>query len=105
MELTPLYKWILNHGFYAGQVMLVISAALMVNKNRRALEIFCLTGFICFLVGSLIMLETRSEILSIGDVRIGSDTNRDLWGFGRAMSSLGFLAGSASLLFRNFLRR
>lgn len=105
MEPEALYQWILKYGPYVAQAFLVIAAALMVKSRKGVSEFTALIGFAAFLVGSLMMHETKGTLVHIGSFNLGSRDDRQLWQVGQAISILGFLAGSSALMLNRMFRR
>jgi cell division protein FtsW (lipid II flippase) len=105
MEPAALYQWILKYGYYIGQVCLLITAAMMVRSRKGATEWIALAGFGAFLVGSLMMLDTKGALIHLGPINIGSRSDRQLWQVGQALATFGFLTGALSLMLNKLLQR
>jgi hypothetical protein len=105
MDFEYLYQWILKYGYYVSQICLVITAAMMVKSRKGAFEIVGLVGFTAFLVGSLMMHETRGALVHLGPFNLGSRANRQLWQVGQAVAIFGFLAGAVALMLGKMFKR
>lgn len=105
MEPETLYRWILDHGHYVAQICLLITAALMVKSRKGIGEITALAGFAAFLVGSLMMHDTRGALVHLGQFSIGSRTDRQMWQVGQTLATVGFLVGALALMLNKLFRR
>ena len=105
MEPEALYQWILKYGHYVAQVCLLITAALMLKSRKGLAEWTVLIGFAAYLVGSLMMHETKGALVHLGQINIGSRANRQLWQVGQAVSVFGFLTGALALMLNKMFRR
>lgn len=105
MEFETLNQWTIKYGHYVAQICLVITAAMMVKSRKGATEISGLIGFTAFLVGSLMIHETRGALVHLGQFNIGSRTNRQLWQVGQATATIGFLVGAIALMLSRMFKR
>lgn len=105
MDFDTSYKWVLVYGYYAALVMLIITGAQLTRRRSGFLSIVCLLGFSASLVGSLLMMQVRGDLLEVEAFVLGSSGNRELWQIGRAMSSIGLFSGALALMLLQFFRR
>jgi hypothetical protein len=105
MDFESLYQWVLKYGYHVAQICLVITAAMMVKARKGAFEVAGLVGFTAFLVGSLMMHETKDALVHLGQFNFGSRANRQLWQAGQAVSIFGFLAGALALMLGKMFKR
>ena len=104
MDLDSSYQWLLTYGYHIGQALLIMAALLQLKAAKSPLSIICLVGFICFAVGTFVMLQSDGNFFDIAQRQLGSADYSSAFMIGKALNTVGFLLGTSSWLIINLGR-
>jgi hypothetical protein len=104
MDLNSSYQWLLTYGYHIGQALLIMAALLQLKSVKSPLSILCLVGFICFAVGTFVMLQSDGNFFDMAQRQLGSADYSSAFLIGKALNTVGFLLGAGSWLMLNLNR-
>jgi len=83
--------------YYLAQIMLVISAIILVLKTRKISAYLCAAGFATFLSGNIMLIDVSRKIVEIEQTHGNLAPIESYQMIGHVLSSVGLLAASAGL--------
>ena len=68
-----------------------MAALLQLQSVKSPLSILCLVGFICFAVGTFVMLQSDGSFFDITQRQLGSADYSSAFMIGKALNTVGFM--------------
>lgn len=98
MEIDTWYEWLFLKFYYLAPVVFVLGFVLLAKKTRSKALYVCVLGFFAFIAGNYLMVASEAEMVEVLQAHDNGGATQTRYLVGRAISSLGYLISSISLL-------
>jgi len=93
MDFESAYDWLLTYGYHIGQALLLLAALVQLKNRKTPLTIACFLGFLCFIIGTFVMLQSDGNLLDFAQRQAGMADYSSAYMIGKSLNVIGFLVG------------
>ena len=98
MEVSTWYQWMFIYAYYLGGVLLVVASFFLFLRSKSIIALLCCIGFVAFISGTYMLRNIDSKMSEARQTNKNTVQLEHKWVMFRAISSIGFLLGSAGLV-------